>query len=493
MAMAVSPVSCERPPPPPAEQAATTTHKFCSTCHLFPPPDILPRSMWWKKVEAMYSIARGETEVEIKGFPPIETVVGHYKQEAPERLSPIDSSVAAGPGRLKLERRPLRIQGLDPYPGVTNVRFVHLTDRKRLQLLVCDMRFGMVLLMQPGPEGRVASAFKVGAVPHPCHAEVVDFDGDGHLDVLVANLGTVTPSDVENGSVEWLRGRGTTIFEKVTLAKDLGRVADVQAADFDGDGDLDLVVAVFGWRKVGEILYMENRTRDWKSPEFLFHVVDPRPGSIHVPVTDLNGDGRPDFIALISQHHETVVAYINQGQDLFEPFTIFQAPHPGWGSSGIDLLDFDGDGDLDVLFCNGDTLDDLMVKPYHGIQWLENRGEFPFVYHRLTDFYGAHFARAGDLDGDGDVDIIASSFLPFIRPDTPNADLVESIIWLEQVSPGKFTRHSIEATTTFHPTLDLGDVDGDGDLDVVVGNMTMAKRPTDTIDHWVMLLENRTR
>jgi hypothetical protein len=267
-------------------------------------------------------------------------------------------------------------------------------------------------------------------------------------------------------------------------------VADARAADFDGDGDLDVVAAVFGWRKVGEILLLVNETADHASPRFTPFQLDPRPGAIHVPVTDLDRDGRPDFVALISQQFETIVAFLGDGRGEFRRETIWTASHPNWGSTGIQLLDFDRDGDLDILFSNGDSLDDLVVKPYHGVGWLENRGSFPFVYHRLTDLYGCNAARAGDLDGDGDLDVVASVFLPFVRPGMPNAGLVESVIWLEQVAPGRFERWSIETTSCQHPTLDLGDFDGDGDLDIVLGNMTMAKRPEDSIPSSMVLFEN---
>src|SRR5579859_2502139 len=108
---------------------------------------------------------------------------------------------------------------------------------------------------------------------------------------------------------------------------------------------------------------------------FVATVFDPRHGAIHVPIADLNHDGRPDFVALISQEFETVVAFLNTGPGKFEPHVTHAAPHPAFGSSGIQLVDLDQDGDLDVLYSNGDVLDSNLLRPYHGIQWLENRGK----------------------------------------------------------------------------------------------------------------------
>src|SRR5205807_2639805 len=73
----------------------------------------------------------------------------------------------------------------------------------------------------------------------------------------------------------------------------------------------------FGWRNTGEIIYLENHTTDWTRPAFEPHVLDARHGAIHVPVCDLNKDGRPDFVALISQEHETIVAFLNEGHANF--------------------------------------------------------------------------------------------------------------------------------------------------------------------------------
>src|SRR5438094_942272 len=54
----------------------------------------------------------------------------------------------------------------------------------------------------------------------------------------------------------------------ITLLEDVGRVADVQAADFRGVGKLDLVVAEFGWLRTGKVIYLENQTTDWSHPRF---------------------------------------------------------------------------------------------------------------------------------------------------------------------------------------------------------------------------------
>src|SRR5262249_56104040 len=116
------------------------------------------------------------------------------------------------------------------------------------------------------------------------------------------------------------------------------------------------IVAVFGWRNVGEIVLLENHTTDWNQPDFRPRTLDERHGTIHVPVADLNGDGWPDFVALISQEHEEVVAFLNQKDGTFQKETIWKAPHPAYGSSGIQLVDLDGDGKVDALYSTRDVL-----------------------------------------------------------------------------------------------------------------------------------------
>jgi hypothetical protein len=478
------------PEPTPTPQA--TTHLpgagkngqiqvFCSSCHLYPPPEVFPRSAWKDEVERGF---RFFAESGLKRTPPpMEEVVKYYEDQAPQELPPAQFETAATPLLVSFDRRPVAALPDAKAAAISNVNLVHLFDKDRLDVLACDMRRGQVLVYRPYQR---SPAWQVLAhVPNPAHAEVVDLDDDGIPDILVANLGSLKPTDELCGSVVWLRGNGDGTFTPHTLLADVGRVADVQADHFRGTDKLDLVVACFGGNRTGEVLFLENQTNDWSKPKFVSRVLDKRHGAIHVPVTDLDGDGNLDFVALISQEHETIVAFLGDGKGGFTPMTLYTGPHPAYGSSGIQLVDLNGDKRVDILYTNGDTGDKPHVlKPYHGVQWLENKGGLKFEHHAITPLYGAHRAVAADFTGTGRKDIVAVAFLPAATFPQRKEQKLDAVIYLEQVEPGRFARHSLETVTCNHVTCAAGDLFGRGKADLVTGNFSISTETDLGITLW---------
>jgi hypothetical protein len=452
---------------------------FCSQCHAVPNGSEAPRHEWRDEVQQAYGFHANSPRKE-EPTPDFEAVVDYFQRKSlPYEEFSVPPLGSSDPGRLRFKTCVLQLDSAWTLPAVAGMTWIPPQNGERGSLVVCEMRSGG--LFQVGFGGGQNSPKSVAVIKpgshdlsNPCHAQPCDLNGDGLRDLVVGDLGAFHPGDEMKGRVVWLRGTSAGHYEPVQLAASLGRVADVQPGDFDGDGDQDLIVGEFGWRNSGNIRLLKNLGSKDGELKFELTTLDPRHGTIHVPVADLNQDGQLDFVALIGQEHEVVEAFLGNGDGTFAKQRIHAAPNPSWGSSGIQLVDLDGDGDLDILYANGDHFDRGYFKPYHALHWLENQGAYPWVEHELAKMPGCHRTLAGDLDSDGDLDVVAVSLLYDSVREQFGKDKFDAVCWLEQTGPGQFARRTLELGSCDHATLEMGDFDADGDQDLAVGNLFLA-------------------
>ena len=438
----------------------------CAACHLLPDPGVLPKRVWPTIVMRMFEI---DEQGILGGSLDQQETINWYTDRAPIRLEVIDQTAGEADSKLDLKRGEIhRVEGGGVASAVSNVQAHTFGPDGGTKLVATDMANGLVMMADAD---RPDEGFRtVAEVPYPARASLTDLDQDGRSDLLVGDLGSFEPAQHENGQAIWLRGEDEGDFSKHLLADGFGRVVDVEAADFDGDGDLDVVVGEFGSLDEGGLWLLENTTSDWNRPEFARRLLDGRGGPVHTTLGDLDGDGALDIVVLRAEHYEDVTAYFSRGGLDFERRVVFQAPHPSWGYSGLEVTDFDLDGDLDLLVTNGDGFDaGGLLQPFHGVQLLLNEGDGHFAPQPALPFRGVHRAESGDIDGDGDQDIAACALHPFLPEDKRVEQKLDAIVWYEQIAPLSFERHAIEVFHVDCATLDLKDFDGDGDLDIVTG------------------------
>lgn len=291
-----------------------------------------------------------------------------------------------------------------------------------------------------------------------------DVDGDGDLDVvIVKNL---------RGHLLWFENSGRLgdgkLWKRHVITTDLPGAYDVAVADFDQDGDLD--VAASSWLLGNQFAWFENDGTPavdvWKK-----HMIEDDVGETRTMCTaDFDGDGRIDLLGT-GRNVSQVIWYQNQPQGKSVTWKKHliddQSRCPAHGHPA----DMDGDGDLDVVMALG-----FFYRPGSGdknaslerednqIAWYENNGK-PAAGSWQKHLIGQKFddafeAVAADLDGDGDMDVAATSWRNPGR-----------LAWFENHGDPKsgWTRHLLKNDWRSANQVIIADMNGDGRLDIVAG------------------------
>jgi hypothetical protein len=263
-----------------------------------------------------------------------------------------------------------------------------------------------------------------------------DMDRDGDLDVLAA-----TGSSSVGGKIDWYENTGNLVFTAHIGVTANVRYISVYAADVDGDGDADIISGSIPGTSTAAIEWHENDGQQNFTARSLITASSAR--AIHAG--DLDRDGDIDIVSGSSSNG--IVWHQNLGGRAFTNQVLATGTQDPFN---VSITDLDLDGDADILFTAGPNLT--------GLRWLEQVSSGTFMERNITMFPPGPYisVQAGDLDGDGDIDIAAAG--------TGAVDLYKNN------GQQQFARTFTASAPRPMHALHLTDMDGDGDLDALTAS-----------------------
>ncbi len=469
--------------------------KYCQSCHALPDPTMLDTRSWEKGVLPNMGPRLGIFYYGFESYPSYKNdrnLDSNFYPSKPlltlqEWQDIIDYYVATSPDSLPHQNRQQSIRNslslfTVQVPSNTYINpvtsFVKINTNDSLHPLIISDALKQKTYFY---NRKLQAADSINT-----NGPIVDIDLN-ETKMLACNIGVLNPNNGRFGKAQFLSFNAATNKEdKLVLFDSLQRPVQLTSADLNNDGRADHIICEFG-NLTGALTWMENAG----SGKFIRHVLRPFPGAVKAYVQDYNHDGLSDIWALFAQGEEGIFLFTNNGNGNFTQQEVLRFP-PVYGSSYFELADFNNDGYPDVVYTCGDNADySPVLKPYHGVYIFLNDKTNRFIQKYFFPINGCYKAIARDFDNDGDLDIATISFFADYARQPE-----EGFVYLENEGNYQFQPFSILQTQAGRwLTMDAGDINGDGKIDLVLGNFSMGSGIAKPSKDWklgppFMILQN---
>ncbi|MEM6517408.1 MAG: VCBS repeat-containing protein [Bacteroidota bacterium] len=455
---------------------------YCNGCHEYPEPKLLNKDTWKnymlprmgymygiyktkKEYEALFENNQGGDIVKDSGLFPSSPTIDSLAWNKIE-----DFYLKNAPENLELPPKKQIIKKLNQFTTIIPEQKVGVPSSTMAQF----SEDGQIYLGDAMTKSFsvFSTDLKLLSTGNVQEGAVSLYDGDDSFWLTV--MGSFSPTDAPLGLIATLpKKQGESASVPI---KQLQRPVHSGYGDLDNDGDMDVVVCEFGKWTGALSVFLKNDNGYEKK------ILLPAPGAIKSYLKDMNNDGHLDIVALFAQGAEGIDIYYNDGKANFKRERVLKFS-PSMGGSFMNLMDYNDDGYLDILFTAGDNADyKPVLKPWHGIYVFVNDGKNNFEQELFIHHNGAYNAVIEDFDGDGDKDIAAISFFPD-WVDVPE----ESFVYYENNGENNFSNFTFpEVNKGRWVVMHSSDYDKDGDVDLILGSLAFEVIPKlGYVEKWI--------